>query len=121
MITSANSNKDLDSFPMLDYLFDEGITQVTDLIMFDTNYFVFVLEQQSLNLIIFSYAKFGTIYTSQDIAQKIDNRSVIHLIKGYSDGDYMVAGDYKYFFVTHETDELSGENFLRKYQILPQT
>lgn len=41
-VVTGSSSKDLDTFPLMDYLFDEGITQVTDLIMFDMTYFVFV-------------------------------------------------------------------------------
>lgn len=37
------------------------------MILFDTNYFIFVLDNSSINLVIFNYQKFGTVYTAEDI------------------------------------------------------
>ena len=101
----------------MEFSFNEGISQVTDMLMFDTTYFIYILDSKSINLVLFSADKFGQVYTSNDIAKKVDNISNIYKIKGYSTGDYKISGDYKYFFLTCEVDDETGNSFIRKYQI----
>lgn len=114
-------SSDLDSFPLMDFEFNQGITQVTDLIMFDTSYFIYIFDSASINLIMFRPDKFGQVYTTDDVSKKIENKSSIYKTRGYSTGDYKVSGDYKYFFLTCETGDATSTNFIRKYQILPST
>ena len=108
-------SEDLGNIPLMDFSFNEGISQVTDLIMYDTTYFIYILDSKSINLVLFSAEKFGQVYTSNDIAKKVYNNSNIYKIKGYSTGDYTISDDYKYFFLTCEVDDETGNNFIRKY------
>jgi hypothetical protein len=54
VIKSSTSAKDLDSLPLLTFSFNNGGNKVTDMIMYDTKYFVFILDQLTINLVTFS-------------------------------------------------------------------
>ena len=38
----------------MDFNFNEGISEVTDFIMFDTSYFIYILDSKSINFVIFT-------------------------------------------------------------------
>jgi hypothetical protein len=118
-MTSSTTNKDIESFGILPYSFTAAGSKVTEMIMFDNNYFVFILDEATINLVVFDARLFGKTYTDQNIATIINNESKILKIKGYSTGDYRIRGDYKYLFVTHEVQD--GKNWIRKYEISPES